>query len=102
MLHKCDVREVQSKCQICEDIACGPDGDINQTCHFQLQGVPWKDMSVNIHRVRSHRYDFGGASATHVCIYLVGTLNIFDADEYVFHVHLCVYSQCISQPTSDN
>ena len=78
--HECDVRGVQSKCHICEDIACGPDEN-NLTCHFQLQGVSTNDMSANIPTVSdvpwavngSHRYDFGGASTTHVCMYLSGT-----------------------------
>ena len=77
--HECDTRGVQSKCHICEDIACGPQMD--QRCHFQLQGVSWEDMSVNIPTVSdvpwavygSHRYDFGGESTTHVCMYLSGT-----------------------------
>ncbi len=78
--HECDARGVQSKCHICEDIACGPDEN-NLTCHFQLQGVSTNDMSANIPTVSdvpwavngSHRYDFGGASTTHVCMYLSGT-----------------------------
>jgi len=79
--HECNVRGVRSKCHICEDIACGPGEDKDQTCHFQLQGVSWKDMSINIPTVSdvpwavngSHRYDFGGTSTTHVCMYLSGT-----------------------------
>lgn len=81
MRHECDVRGVQSQCHICEDIACGSDENKDQTCHFQIQGVSWEDMSVNIPTVSdvpwavngSHRYDFGGASTTHVCMYLSGT-----------------------------
>lgn len=79
--HECDVRGVQSKCHICADFACASGESKNQTCHFQLQGVSWEDMSVNIPTVSdvpwsvngSHRYDFGGASSTHVCMYLSGT-----------------------------
>ncbi|KAL9185156.1 hypothetical protein ACHAXT_002933 [Thalassiosira profunda] len=76
--HECDVRGVQSKCHVCEAFACGPSND--QTCHFQLQGVASEELSVNIPTVSdvpwavngSHRYDFGGESATHVCMYLSG------------------------------
>ncbi|KAL7552581.1 hypothetical protein ACHAWF_015815 [Thalassiosira exigua] len=76
--HECDVRGVRSKCHACEEIACGPDGD--QVCRFQLQGVSWEDVSVNVPTVTdvpwavngSHRYDFGGATTTHVCMYLSG------------------------------
>lgn len=79
--HECDIRGVQSKCHRCADFACGPDGNNTQICHFQLQGVSWEDMSVNIPTVTdvpwsvngSHRYDFGGSSTTHVCMYLSGT-----------------------------
>lgn len=77
--HGCNVRGVQSKCHICEDFVCGLDE--NQTCHFQLQGVSWEDMSANIPTVSdvpwavngSHRFDFGGVSTTHVCMFLSGT-----------------------------
>ena len=69
--HECNTRGVQSKCHICEDIVCGPDDNNknkNQTCHFQLQGVSWEDMTRNIPTVSDsawavnglHRYDFGG------------------------------------------
>eukprot|EP00985_Skeletonema_marinoi_P033166 scaffold40638_cov190-Skeletonema_marinoi.AAC.2 len=73
--HKCDARGVRSKCHICEDIACG--AQKNQTCHFQLQGLSWQE-DVNIPTISdvpwavngSHRYDFGGSTTTHVCMYL--------------------------------
>ena len=85
--HVCETRGVRSKCHICEDIACGGysgnDGGEwqNQTCHFQLQGVEWKDMSRNIPTVTdvpfaiggSHRYDFGGETTSHVCMYMSRT-----------------------------
>jgi len=72
--HVCDTRGVRSKCHICEDIVCG--AQQNQNCHFQLQGVSWQD--VNIPTVSdvpwaingSHRYDFGGNTTTHICMYL--------------------------------
>ena len=77
--HECNLRGVQSKCHICEDIICGPNND--HTCHFQLQGVSYEDMTVNIPTVSdapwavngSHRYDFGNDDTTHVCMYLSGT-----------------------------
>lgn len=79
--HECDTRGVRSKCHICEDIVCGQNRSNNQTCHFQLQGVSTDDMSINIPTVSdvpwavngTHRYDFGGASTTHVCMYLSGS-----------------------------
>eukprot|EP00804_Cyclotella_cryptica_P001991 CCRYP_007413-RA/>CCRYP_007413-RA protein AED:0.05 eAED:0.03 QI:0/0/0/1/1/1/4/0/2016 len=74
--HECETRGVQSKCHVCEDFVCGIAMD--QICHFQLQGVKWNEMSVNIPTVSDvpwavngkHRYDFGGSSTTHVCMYL--------------------------------
>ena len=79
--HECDTRGVRSKCHVCEDIACGSSDEKDQLCHFQLQGVSWEDMSINIPTVTdvpwavngSHRYDFGGNSTTHVCMYLSRT-----------------------------
>ena len=79
--HECNTRGVQSKCHICEDIVCGPDNNNkNQTCHFQLQGVSWEDIPTDIPTVSDvpwavnglHRYDFGGESTSHVCMYLSG------------------------------
>jgi sugar lactone lactonase YvrE len=78
--HECDRRGVRSKCHLCEEIACG--AQINQTCgQFQLQGVSWRELSSNIATVTdvpwavngSHRYDFGGSTTTHVCMYLSST-----------------------------
>jgi len=78
--HVCETRGVQSKCHICEEITCGdPPG--SGICQFQIQGVSWHDMSVNIPTVSdvpwavngSHRYDFGGEFTTHVCMYLSGS-----------------------------
>ena len=76
MRHVCRAEGVQSKCHVCEDILCGTGK--NTTCHFQIQGVNWRDMSTNIPTVSDvpwavggrHRYDFGGNSTTHVCLYL--------------------------------
>ena len=76
--HECDARGVRSKCHVCEDIACG--ADKNQKCHFQLQGQSRQD-DVNIPTISdvpwavngSHRYDFGGFTTTHVCLYLSST-----------------------------
>ena len=72
--HECQMRGVQSKCHICEDIVCN---DSSSTCHSQLQGVEWNSLSKNIPTIsdvpwavgRSHRYDFGGNTTTHVCMY---------------------------------
>ena len=74
--HVCRSEGVESKCHICEDIQCG--GQKNKTCHFQIQGVDWKDMSKNIPTVSDmpwavggkNRFDFGGNTTTHVCLYL--------------------------------
>jgi len=84
--HVCNTRGVQSKCHICEDIiVCGDNPNNNddqkQVSHFQLQGVAYEDMSINIPTVSdapwavngTHRYDFGGETTTHVCMYLSGT-----------------------------
>ena len=76
MRHVCDTRGVRSKCHVCEDFECQGD----DLCHFQLQGVKWEDMSQNIPTVSDvpwavggrHRYDFGGATTSHVCVYLSG------------------------------
>ena len=87
--HVCETQGVQSKCHICEDIQCGSYGSSTNNssnsekrdkCHFQLQGVSWEDMSKNIPTVTDipwavggrHRYDFGGANTTHVCMYMSG------------------------------
>ena len=77
MRHECDVLGVRSKCHICEDIQCGE--NINGTCSFQIQGIQYEEMSINIPTVSDvpwavggkHRYDFGNAS--HVCLYLSGS-----------------------------
>ena len=77
--HECEARGVRSKCHICEDIACG-DSSSSSTCHYQLQGVNWDDMSKNIPTISDvpwavgglHRYDFGGNTTTHVCMYTSG------------------------------
>lgn len=76
--HECVTRGVQSKCHICEDVVCG---NSSSTCHYQLQGVEWDSLSKNIPTVSdipwavggSHRYDFGGNTATHVCMYTSAT-----------------------------
>ena len=81
MRHVCRSEGVQSKCHICEDIQCGETK--NDTCHFQIQGVDWKDMSKNIPTISdmpwavggTNRYDFGGNTTSHVCLYLTGDLN---------------------------
>jgi len=78
MRHECQTQGVQSKCHICEEIACGENNHQNQTCHFQIQGVDWRDMSTNIPTITDmpwavggrHRFDFGGNSTTHVCLFL--------------------------------
>ena len=78
--HGCETRGVQSKCHICEDIACGDGGSSSSsssTCHYQLQGVEWDALSKNVPTFTdvpwavggSHRYDFGGNLTTHVCMY---------------------------------
>eukprot|EP00986_Skeletonema_menzelii_P003076 scaffold902_cov146-Skeletonema_menzelii.AAC.1 len=90
--HECDARGVQSKCHICEDIVCGTQK--NQTCHFQLQGLSWQD-EINIPTISdvpwavngAHRYDFGGITTTHVCMYLSGS----PACQSSFHTD---YSMC--------
>ena len=79
--HECHTLGVQSKCHVCEDVVCSPEEGDGQICHFQLQGVSWEDMSVNVPTVSdvpwavggSHRFDFGGESMTHVCMYLSGS-----------------------------
>lgn len=86
--HKCETRGVRSKCHICENIVCGESLHSNITrdkqneasCHMQLQGVHWSEISNNIPTVSDvpwavggkHRYDFGGDKTTHVCMYMSG------------------------------
>lgn len=76
MRHECDLRGVQSKCHICEDIDCGE--NMSMTCNFQIQGIHSDEMSINIPTVTDvpwavegrHRYDFRNAS--HICMYQSG------------------------------
>jgi len=78
MRHHCTTRGVESKCHICEDIACGE--DLDQICQHQIQGVDWDLISANIPTVSdapwavngSHRNDFGGQSTSHVCLVVSG------------------------------
>ena len=52
--------------------------DQQQTCHFQIQGVDYNELPRNVPTVSdvpwavggTHRYDYGGVSTTHMCMYL--------------------------------
>ena len=83
MRHECNRHGTESKCHICEDIACGNADEDPSTCAFQLQGVKWEHMSTNIPTVSDtpwavggrHRNDFGrtehidgSGRNTHTCL----------------------------------
>ncbi|KAG5183802.1 hypothetical protein JKP88DRAFT_257596 [Tribonema minus] len=78
MRHECARPGMQSKCRICEDIACGANNTCS--CPFQLQGTNYSALSVNIPTVSdtpwavggSHRNDFAGVNTTHTCLMLSG------------------------------
>jgi LCCL domain len=76
--HECVSRGVRSKCNICEDIGCGPTR--NETCNMQLQGVDWPLLPKNAPTVTdspfavglrvNHRWDFGNADR--ICVMTQG------------------------------
>ena len=86
--HECQLQGGASKCHICENIPCGSDYNSDGsnfnggTCHLQLQGVSYADMSTNIPVVTdtawavsptgTFRKNFGSTSVTHVCVFLSG------------------------------
>lgn len=88
MRHTCAWWGVRSKCHRCELMACGD--DLSSSCHYQIQGVDWTGISTNVPTVSdapwavngSHRYDFGSAGVTHVCMLTSGAhcLSPFGAD----------------------
>ncbi|RHY10111.1 hypothetical protein DYB36_002112 [Aphanomyces astaci] len=71
MRHVCSSFGVQSKCHMCQNDA------------FQIQGVDWSVLPVNIPTVTdtpfvvstavpTHRYDYGHPNVSHVCVLLSG------------------------------
>ncbi|ETW08218.1 hypothetical protein, variant 1 [Aphanomyces invadans] len=71
MRHECSTYGVQSKCHMCQDNS------------FQIQGVDWAALPVNIPTVTdspfvvsidvpTHRYDYGHPNISHVCVLLTG------------------------------
>ena len=76
--HACATKGVESKCHVCEPIACGEDG--SATCNYQTQGVSWHGLSVNVPTASDspwaiaggHRYDFGNESTRGVCVMVSG------------------------------
>jgi len=73
MRHECVTYGGESKCHICEEIE-------NNTINYQLQGVAWEEMAHNIPTVTdspfavdgTHRFDFGNAATSHVCVVISG------------------------------
>ena len=59
MRHECTTRGGESKCHICEDIQCGQGN--SQSCHYQLQGIPWTVLSKNIPTVTDVPWAVGDA-----------------------------------------
>ncbi len=93
MRHVCETRGVRSKCHICEEIRCG--AYRNSTCQFQIQGVSYDELSVNIPTVTDapfviprdngqyyHRYDYGGDNISHVCLHLTTGCGSSFLDDY--------------------
>jgi hypothetical protein len=76
MGHVCAVRGARSKCHVCEAIACGT--ALADTCQYQLVGVDWSALPVNLPTASdtpfavgplvTHRADFGNAAR--VCVLL--------------------------------
>ncbi|KAF0687658.1 Aste57867_20642 [Aphanomyces stellatus] len=70
MRHACTTFGVQSKCHLCQNNA------------YQIQGVDWNALPKNIPTVSdvpfvvstapTHRYDYGNAAVTHLCVLLSG------------------------------
>ncbi|KAJ1453108.1 hypothetical protein M885DRAFT_567842, partial [Pelagophyceae sp. CCMP2097] len=73
--HECAAFGAESKCHVCERIACGNGSEV---CEYQLQGVAYQNMSTNIPTASdspwaiggAHRFDYGGAA--HVCVVTSG------------------------------
>jgi hypothetical protein len=73
--HSCMRRGAQSKCHRCEEIEC--DGS---RCQYQLQGIPYAALPLNLPAATdtpwavggAHRNDFGNASTAGVCVMLSG------------------------------
>ena len=89
MRHPCDTRGVESKCHVDEAIACG--AGLASECRYQLQGVTTPGMSKNVPTASdspwavggAHRYDFGSAATTHVCVVTSGGHCVTpNADDY--------------------